>query len=110
MYQQAVQVANAAPVVLTSATENLRENSMRRYFWLALTALPLLLPAAARADDVSDSIKEALRAYAAEVSDSIVSRSADRLRRRCLYTAHGRAAARHEGATHLASTDFLVAP
>ena len=65
MYQQAAQVANAAPVVLTSATENLRENSMRRYFWLALTALPLLLPAAARADDVSDSIKEALRAYEA---------------------------------------------
>ena len=38
---------------------------MRRYFWLALTALPLLFPAAARADDVSDSIKEALRAYEA---------------------------------------------
>ena len=36
---------------------------MRRHLWLALTALPLLLPAAARADDVTDAMKEAMRAY-----------------------------------------------
>jgi hypothetical protein len=65
VYQQVARVANTVPVMLMSATENHRENSMRRYFWLALTALPLLLPAAARADDVSDAMKEAMRAYEA---------------------------------------------
>jgi hypothetical protein len=65
VYQQVARVANTVRVMLMSATENHRENSMRRYFWLALTALPLLLPAAARADDVSDAMKEAMRAYEA---------------------------------------------
>ncbi len=65
MYQQADPVANAGSVMLMSATENLRETPMRRHLWLAVTALPLLLPAAARADEVTDAMKEAMRAYEA---------------------------------------------
>ena len=38
---------------------------MRRPLWLALTVLPLLLPGAARADEVADAMKEAMRAYEA---------------------------------------------
>ena len=38
---------------------------MRRPILLALIALPLLLPAAARADDVTDAMKDAMRAYEA---------------------------------------------
>ena len=38
---------------------------MRRPILLALIALPLLLPAAARADDVTDAMKDATRAYEA---------------------------------------------
>ena len=38
---------------------------MRRPILLALTAMTLLLPAAARADDIADAMNEAMRAYQA---------------------------------------------
>jgi len=43
---------------------------MRRHVWIALTAMALLAPAAARADDVSDAMKEALKSYDAGKLDA----------------------------------------
>ena len=65
MYQRDAWVANFGAVVLNLRNGKFQEIPMRRPILLALTAMTLLLPAAARADDIADAMNEAMRAYQA---------------------------------------------
>jgi hypothetical protein len=47
-----------------------KENPMRRHVWIAFVAVALSVPVAARADDVSDAMKEALKSYESGKLDS----------------------------------------
>jgi hypothetical protein len=56
-------MATVAAIMLNAVTEIPTENPMHRYLRLAAIVLPLMLPAAAHADEIADSMKEAMRAY-----------------------------------------------